>query len=141
MSRLPNEGDRIRLVSMHADPDPIPVGTEGTVERVHRFDPPLPASTSEWDGNTPVRTQLPAPSIEAQVDVRWDVNRTLSLLLPADQYEIIDARLKEDDEATYRGRLCRINLVIGDRARVEYLDDEWEFEWLPLAQLRKREDT
>jgi hypothetical protein len=54
------KGDRIRLVSMPNDPDPIPVGSLGTVVgiRDHR----------DW----------------TQIDVDWDSGRTLMLTLPND---------------------------------------------------------
>ncbi|MDX1930088.1 MAG: DUF4314 domain-containing protein [Pirellulaceae bacterium] len=53
-------GDRIRLISMPEDPDPIPVGTLGKVLRVHEH--------AEW----------------TQVEVAWDNGRTLILTLPDD---------------------------------------------------------
>ena len=58
-------GDRIRLLSMPDDPDPIPVGTHGTVLRIRDL--------GEW----------------FQVDVAWDDGRTLMLSLPPDQVEFI----------------------------------------------------
>lgn len=56
-------GTRVRLVEMGADPDPIEVGTEGTVT-----------------GGT-----------GAQVWVDWDNGRTLNLLVDIDKYEKIEA--------------------------------------------------
>ena len=53
-------GDRVRLISMPEEPDPIPVGMEGTVLRVHEH--------GEW----------------AQVEVAWDNGRRLMLTLPDD---------------------------------------------------------
>ncbi|MCA9135588.1 MAG: DUF4314 domain-containing protein [Planctomycetales bacterium] len=55
-------GDRIRLLSMN-DPDPIPVGTTGTVVGVH--------PQSDW----------------TQVDVDWDNGRSLMLSIPPDTVE------------------------------------------------------
>lgn len=58
-----DDGDRIRLVSMPDDPNPIPVGSEGTVIGTPRF-----LDESWW-----------------QVDVDWDNGRTLCLTVPPDQ--------------------------------------------------------
>lgn len=65
------KGDRIRLTApMKADPDPISVGTEGTVRFV---------------------TELKAMGTEAhQIGVEWDNGRTLSLI-EIDKWEKIDA--------------------------------------------------
>jgi hypothetical protein len=57
-------GDRIRLLSMPNDPDPIPAGSTGTV---------VSATTGTF----------------AQIDVDWDNGRTLALIPGVDQYEII----------------------------------------------------
>ena len=53
-------GDRIRLVSMPYDPDPIPVGSLGTVVAIYDH--------GDW----------------MQVDVDWDSGRNLMLMLPED---------------------------------------------------------
>jgi len=58
-------GDRIRLLHMPDDPDPIPAGSTGTVTRV--TDGPL-----------------------AQVSVDWDNGRSLSLVPGTDKFEVID---------------------------------------------------
>jgi hypothetical protein len=58
-------GDRVVLVHMADDPDPVPAGTVGTVTYVHEF---------RWPG-TP--DQL-------QVSVDWDNGRRLSALVPPD---------------------------------------------------------
>ncbi len=58
-------GDRIRLISMPMDPDPIPVGSLGTVLRVHVH--------GDW----------------SQVEVAWDNGRTLMLTMPEDCVEVI----------------------------------------------------
>ena len=69
MIDLPKPGDRIRLVAMQDDPDPIQVGQTGTVAHVHRVeDDPV------WH----------------QIDVAWDNGRTLMLVSPPDEFEIID---------------------------------------------------
>jgi hypothetical protein len=59
------KGDRIRLVSMPQDPDPIPVGSLGTVIDVYDH--------CGW----------------TQVDVDWDNGRALMLTMPDDCVEII----------------------------------------------------
>lgn len=62
-----NVGDRIRLDYMPEDPDPIPVGTEGVVTRVTRLWKP-----GEW-----------------QVSVKWDISRSLRLIIPKDIFTVI----------------------------------------------------
>ena len=57
-------GDRIRLLAMPDDPDPIPAGATGTV---------LAVTTGRF----------------AQVDVSWDSGRTLSLVPGVDRFEVI----------------------------------------------------
>lgn len=64
MSATPNVGDRIRLVKMGDDPDPIPVGATGTV-------------VSVTDG------------LLGQVAVRWDNGRGLALIHGVDEWEVI----------------------------------------------------
>jgi len=74
-------GDRIRLLAMPEDPDPIPSGSTGTVTRV-------------TDG--PV----------AQISVDWDNGRTLSLVPGVDQFEVIertDANPVRVPRAVYEG--------------------------------------
>ena len=60
-------GDRVRLVSMADDPDPIPAGATGTVAGVYPH--------SDW----------------TQVDVDWDNGRSLMLSIPPDRIEVLDA--------------------------------------------------
>jgi len=70
MKDLPNNlvGKRIRLLEMGADdPCPIPAGTTGTVQRVSN---PFPDQT--------------------QIGVKWDIPRSLSLVVPPDRFEVID---------------------------------------------------
>jgi hypothetical protein len=69
MTMRPKPGDRIRLVAMPDDPDPIPIGEVGTVIEVRRH----------GDGN----------NVWHQVDVEWDHGRTLMLTLPPDRIEIL----------------------------------------------------
>ncbi|EMI43802.1 DUF4314 domain-containing protein [Rhodopirellula sp. SWK7] len=59
-------GDRIRLISMTDDPDPIPVSTTGTVAGVY--------PQNGW----------------TQVDVDWDSGRSLMLTMPPDLVERIE---------------------------------------------------
>ena len=64
---VPQVGDRVRLVRMGADPDPIPVGALGTV--------------------TDVDHQVAFRSTQVSVD--WDSGRTLMLVLPEDAVEVV----------------------------------------------------
>jgi len=67
------KGDRIRLLSMPDDPDPIPVGSTGTIVSV---------------------TEGPL----GQVHVKWDdSNRTLALIPGVDRFEVVE-RGPEPDE-------------------------------------------
>ena len=59
-------GDRIRLIHMVDDPDPVPDGTLGTVSEIHCY------------------------SVWTQVSVSWDNGRKLMLSSPPDKFEIID---------------------------------------------------
>jgi len=69
MTTIPRPGDRIRLLAMHDDPDPIPAGQVGTVVGVARH-----GGKDAWD----------------QIDVAWDNGRTLMLVSPPDQFEIVE---------------------------------------------------
>ena len=60
------KGDRIRLVSMPQDPDPIPVGSLGTVVTVYDH--------RDWK----------------QIDVAWDNGRSLMLTMPDDCVAIVE---------------------------------------------------
>ncbi|TWT51060.1 hypothetical protein Pla22_38360 [Rubripirellula amarantea] len=66
MPTIPKAGDRVRLVSMTDDPDPVPAGTTGTVVGVY-----------------PQRGWM-------QVDVDWDSGRSLMLSIPPDVVAMID---------------------------------------------------
>lgn len=59
------QGDRIRLLAMPDDPNPITSGSTGTVRSVKDF--------GDW----------------AQVWVDWDCRRKLSLTLPEDKFEVL----------------------------------------------------
>ena len=70
----PQPGDRIRLVAMPDDPDPIPPGTSGTITSVEQHG----AGRDAW----------------LQVEVAWDNGRKLMLTIPPDRFEVLsdDAR-------------------------------------------------
>ncbi|NDD52269.1 DUF4314 domain-containing protein [bacterium] len=63
-------GDRIQLLSMPNDPNPIPVGTLGTVVMV---------------------TPLHFKEKETQVLVKWDNGRNLSCICPPDVFSLVPA--------------------------------------------------
>jgi hypothetical protein len=63
-------GDRIRLVSMTDDPDPIPTGALGTIVGVY--------PQRGW----------------TQVDVNWDSGRSLMLTIPPDRIELVPVERK-----------------------------------------------
>ena len=69
MTTIPRPGDRVRLVAMHDDPDPIQVGQMGTVVSVSSHG----GGKDAWQ----------------QIDVAWDNDRTLMLVSPPDQFEIV----------------------------------------------------
>lgn len=64
-------GDRIRLVSMGPDPDPITAGSTGTVTGV---------------ASIPSAVRMES---DTHVGVSWDNGRTLSVVLPVDIVEIL----------------------------------------------------
>lgn len=64
-------GDRIELVEMPDDPNPIPTGTKGTIEHIN------PVDFGRGDKFT-------------QIDVKWDNGRTLMLSIPPDRIRIIE---------------------------------------------------
>ena len=69
MNRTPRKGDRIRLLAMADDPDPIQVGQLGTVVSVSHHG----GGKHAWH----------------QIDVAWDKGRTLMLVSPPDRFEIV----------------------------------------------------
>ena len=69
-ARLPRPGDRIRLVAMQDDPDPVRAGETGTVVSV--------GGPHRWGSRT-----------WHQIDVDWDNGRTLMLASPPDEFEIL----------------------------------------------------
>ena len=60
-------GDRIVLLSMPHDPDPVPVGAEGLIERARDV----------------------GHGAFTQVEVRWDDGRTLMLSMPPDEVRVV----------------------------------------------------
>lgn len=58
-------GDRIMLLQMENDPNPIEVGSLGTVTAISSF------------------------LNDIQISVKWDSGRTLSLVCPPDKYEVL----------------------------------------------------
>ncbi len=66
------KGDRIRLIEMPDDPDPIPPGSEGVVIEV---------------------TEGPL----AQIIVKWDSGRSLSLVPGMDVFAIVEPHAVESD--------------------------------------------
>lgn len=71
MNRLPQQGDRIRLLRMQDDPDPIAPGATGTVVSASRHG----FGKDAW----------------IQIDISWDNGRSLMLVSPPDEFEIISA--------------------------------------------------
>jgi hypothetical protein len=72
---LPTIGQRIELVAMPDDPDPVPTGTKGTVDHVsgpHQ----LPGDRRPWH----------------QVGVKWDNGRTLALCTDKDTYRNLEGQ-------------------------------------------------
>lgn len=65
-------GDRVRMLHMPDDPDPIPTGTEGEVVLVN-----------------PVRLGPDGERNFTQVLVKWDNGRSLSCVIPPDELVVI----------------------------------------------------
>ena len=65
MTAIPAVGDRIRLISMPEDPDPIPAGSLGNVRAIHPH--------HGW----------------TQIEVDWDNGRQLMLSMPDDVIEVL----------------------------------------------------
>jgi hypothetical protein len=65
-------GDRIRLLDMPNDPDPVPAGTEGVVKMV-----------------TDIGLRQKK---EIQLVVKWDNGRNLSCICPPDLVEIVSKK-------------------------------------------------
>lgn len=65
----PRPGDRIELAAMLDDPDPVPVGTKGTIKFVRQCG----AGRKAW----------------LQIDVDWDNGRQLMLSVPPDRFVLL----------------------------------------------------
>ena len=65
----PRPGDRIRLIAMPDDPNPVPIGSTGTVTFVKEHG----SETRAW----------------LQIGVDWDNGRRLMLSVPPDEFEAI----------------------------------------------------
>ena len=64
----PQPGDRIRLIAMPDDPDPVPPGATGTITSVAKHG----TGRDTW----------------LQVEVGWDSGRKLMLTIPPDRFEV-----------------------------------------------------
>lgn len=64
--RAPKIGDRIELIEMLDDPDPIPIGTQGTVNYVGKI-----------------------TGLGQQIGVKWDNDRTLMLIGGVDGFKVL----------------------------------------------------
>lgn len=71
MIRIPMSGDRIRLIFMDDDPDPIQPGQLGTITYVNV----VYSGSEQW----------------MQIVVDWDNGRKLMLACPPDRFEIISS--------------------------------------------------
>ena len=67
MPREPKVGDRICLISMAGDPNPIQFGETGTITEISRHG----KGRDAW----------------MQIDVDWDSGRNLMLSVPPDRFE------------------------------------------------------
>ena len=61
-----NPGDRVELIRMDDDPDPIEPGQQGTVQRI----------TKMGDGSE-------------TVEIEWDNGRTLAVIIPPDECRVV----------------------------------------------------
>ena len=73
-------GDRVRRVYMPNDPDPIPPGTEGTVDDINRI-------------------QLGPRGEQSftQISVKWDNGRSLMCVTPPDRLEVIQPSVPAEE--------------------------------------------
>lgn len=75
-----HEGDRIRLVCMPNDPDPVPEGSTATVTGLVLY-----GTQSQ-------------PQHMDQIQVVWDNGRTLNLAPVCDRYELDDTEIIHEEE-------------------------------------------
>ena len=112
-------GDRICLLGMPDDPDPLPVGSTGTVTRV---------------------TTGPM----AQITIKWDCGRSLMLIPEVDQYEVLPSPIKIPAEVLRGIEAVRVSGATNmlDRPTVASIAEEFGFEeaaiWLRDAANRPR---
>jgi hypothetical protein len=71
MPIIPHPGDRIRLIAMPDDPNPVPAGSTGTVTFVNEHG----SGQRAW----------------LQIGVNWDSGRGLMLSVPPDEVEVLAA--------------------------------------------------
>lgn len=71
-------GDKVRLLHMGEDPDPIPVGTTGRVKMVTDI-------------------SFMRPNKEVQLVIAWDNGRSLSCICPPDLVEVLEKNDEEGD--------------------------------------------
>lgn len=97
---LPKVGDRIRLLAMPNDPDPVPVGSTGTVSHV-----------------------FPPTSLGGQqVGVEWDNGRSLLLLVGVDQFEILPPASQVEQRLEYlRGEIRAERISYSEIAELQSL--------------------
>lgn len=69
MTFIPKKGDRVELVAMPNDPDPIKAGTQGLVTDVRAMHWPA----TDWH----------------QVFVQWDDGRSLACVTPPDVLKLV----------------------------------------------------
>lgn len=77
-TNLPKKNDRVCLVHMGDDPDPIQPGTEGTVINVQAL-------------------HFGADRPEYQILIRWDNGRSLSCICPPDIVRVLEPALTAEN--------------------------------------------
>ena len=108
------KGDRIRLVSMPQDPDPIPVGSLGTVVAVHDHRDWAQVDV-DWDSGRSrmfdfgpdhvldEMVHVPKPGATAEDDA-WLVGPSINLREGVSELHVLDmARVEDGPVATWRG--------------------------------------
>ena len=90
-------GDRVRITGTTPDdPDPLPIGAEGTVDWLGQWTTELSEQTeARWDNERRLMLLPTHPDPFAEggelIGVRWDNGRRL-LLFPTDPFEVIGKR-------------------------------------------------
>lgn len=90
--------DRVRLIHMGPDPDPVPAGSEGSV-----------LQTTDLSHLEPG---------QVQVSIAWDCGRALAAVCPPDRLERLPARLGADQARTFTedGRTASTDMDTGRKA-------------------------